>query len=165
MCIEFSFHCVYHSLKWKPFESGTVRYPWLLHSELNLTLDSWLQDLGSCFIRIDVNMKLSDTNSIRGCIQKFPDWPPGARTLVQLSATRCSCIAILWVSLVTFAAITPLCCFSTNASCCCLFRYRLSPETFGYTLVYGTGQRYVKVKFSLCLTTYHAGSSYRGVEV
>jgi hypothetical protein len=29
----------------------------------------------------------------------------------------------------------PLCCFSTNAYCC-LFRYRLSPETFGYTLVH-----------------------------
>jgi hypothetical protein len=45
---------------------------------------------------------------LRGCIQKFPDWPPGARELqiVQLSATRCSCIAILWVSLVSFAAIT-----------------------------------------------------------
>jgi hypothetical protein len=26
--------------------------------------------------------------------------------MVQLSATRCSCIAILWVSLVSFAAIT-----------------------------------------------------------
>jgi hypothetical protein len=26
--------------------------------------------------------------------------------MVQLSATRCSCIAILWVSLVIFAAIT-----------------------------------------------------------
>jgi hypothetical protein len=26
--------------------------------------------------------------------------------VVQLSATRCSCIAILWVSLVSFAAIT-----------------------------------------------------------
>jgi hypothetical protein len=45
---------------------------------------------------------------IRGCIQKFPDWPPGATELqmVQLSATRCSCIAILWVSIVSFAAIT-----------------------------------------------------------
>jgi hypothetical protein len=32
-----------------------------------------------------------------------------------------------------------LCCFSTwvyCCCCCCLFRYRLSPETFGYTLVY-----------------------------
>jgi hypothetical protein len=26
--------------------------------------------------------------------------------MVQLSATRCSCIAVLWVSLVSFAAIT-----------------------------------------------------------
>jgi hypothetical protein len=29
----------------------------------------------------------------------------------------------------------PLCCFSTSVYCCCLFRYRLSPETFGYTPV------------------------------
>jgi len=28
-----------------------------------------------------------------------------------------------------------LCCFSTNVNCC-WFRYRLCPETFGYTLVY-----------------------------
>jgi hypothetical protein len=29
-------------------------------------------------------------------VQKFPDWPPGARTANgKLSATRCSCIAIL----------------------------------------------------------------------
>jgi hypothetical protein len=27
--------------------------------------------------------------------------------MVQLSATRCSCITILWVSLVSFAAIIP----------------------------------------------------------
>jgi hypothetical protein len=36
----------------------------------------------------------------RRCIQKFPDWPSGART-----AASCSCIAILRVSLVRFAAI------------------------------------------------------------
>jgi hypothetical protein len=39
---------------------------------------------------------------VRGCIQKFLHWPQ----MVQLSATRCNCIAILWVSLVSFAAIT-----------------------------------------------------------
>jgi hypothetical protein len=45
--------------------------------------------------------------TIRGCIQKFPDWQPGARTANgKLSATRCSCMTILWVSLVSFAAIT-----------------------------------------------------------
>jgi hypothetical protein len=40
------------------------------------------------------------------CIQKFPDWPPGARTANCTAVTRCSCIAILWVILVSFAAIT-----------------------------------------------------------
>jgi len=33
-----------------------------------------------------------------------------------------------------FCRHNPLCCFSTSVYCC-LFRYRLSPETFGYTLV------------------------------
>jgi hypothetical protein len=45
--------------------------------------------------------------SVRGCIHKFPDWPPGARTANGTApATRCSCIAILWVGVVSFAAIT-----------------------------------------------------------
>jgi hypothetical protein len=39
--------------------------------------------------------------------------------MVQLSASRHSCIATLWVSLVCLLL---------------LFRYRLSPETSGYTL-------------------------------
>jgi hypothetical protein len=36
-----------------------------------------------------------------------------------------------------FCRHNPLCCFSTSVycCCCCLFRYRLSPKTFGYTLV------------------------------
>jgi hypothetical protein len=33
-----------------------------------------------------------------------------------------------------FCRNNTLCCFSTSVYCC-LFRYRLSPETFGYTLV------------------------------
>jgi hypothetical protein len=44
--------------------------------------------------------------AIRGCIQKFPDWLPGAKTANGTAATRCNCIAILWVRLVSFAAIT-----------------------------------------------------------
>jgi hypothetical protein len=54
--------------------------------------------------------------------------------MVQLSAIICSCIAILWVSLVSFVAIT-LCVGSQRV----LFSFIslwLSPETFGYTLVY-----------------------------
>jgi hypothetical protein len=47
---------------------------------------------------------------MHGCtrvIQKFPDWLPERELqMVQLCATRCSCIAIFWVSLVSFAAIT-----------------------------------------------------------
>jgi hypothetical protein len=46
--------------------------------------------------------------------------------VVQLSATRCSCIAILWVNLVSFATIT-VCWFSVSVCCCCCccwFRYR-----------------------------------------
>jgi hypothetical protein len=44
---------------------------------------------------------------IRGCIQKFPDWPPGARTGNGIAlSTRCSCIVTLCVSLVSFASIT-----------------------------------------------------------
>jgi hypothetical protein len=35
-----------------------------------------------------------------------------------------------------FCRHSPMCCFSTSVYCCKrLFRYRLSPETFGYTLV------------------------------
>jgi hypothetical protein len=44
---------------------------------------------------------------VRGCIQKFPTGRLERELqMVQLSATRCSCIAILWVSLVSFTAIT-----------------------------------------------------------
>jgi hypothetical protein len=41
-----------------------------------------------------------------------------------------------YVSNSEFCRHNPLCCLSTSGCCCCLFRYRFSPETFGYTLVY-----------------------------
>jgi hypothetical protein len=44
--------------------------------------------------------------NIRGCAQKFTDWQPEPELqMVQFSATRCNCIAILWVILVSFVAI------------------------------------------------------------
>jgi hypothetical protein len=50
--------------------------------------------------------RLRITKEIRGCIQKFPYWPPGARTANGTGLChRRSCIAILWVSLVSFIAI------------------------------------------------------------
>jgi hypothetical protein len=59
----------------------------------------------SCMSNIPQTM--DNVQNIGGCIQKFPDWPPErVLQIVQLSATRWSCIAILWVSRVSFAAIT-----------------------------------------------------------
>jgi hypothetical protein len=50
-------------------------------------------------------------------------------------ATRCSCIAFWEFS--EFCHHNPLCCFSTSVYCCKhIFCYQLSPETFGYTLVF-----------------------------
>jgi hypothetical protein len=65
--------------------------------------------------------------------------------MVQLSATRCSCIAIFVSQYSEFCCHNPLCCFSTSV--CCLFRYGVSPETFGYTLLhmFETGSVHVKV--------------------
>jgi len=55
--------------------------------------------------------------------------------MVYLSATKCSYIAILWVSLVSFAAIT-LYVASQRVSIMYISLW-LSPETFGYTLIHG----------------------------
>jgi hypothetical protein len=45
---------------------------------------------------------------IGGCIQKFPDWPPGARTAakVQLSATRCLATITLCVASRVFIVVS-----------------------------------------------------------
>jgi hypothetical protein len=49
-----------------------------------------------------------------------------------------------------FCRHNPLCCFSTSVYCYCLFRYRLSPETFGYNLVCSNCFM-VKVPFNISL--------------
>jgi hypothetical protein len=57
--------------------------------------------------------------------------------MVQLSATWCSFIAILWVSLMSFASVT-LCVASQQVFIVAvfLFLYRLSPETFWYHKIF-----------------------------
>jgi hypothetical protein len=56
--------------------------------------------------------------------------------MVQLSATRCSCIALLWVTLVSFATITLfVASWREFIVVSVIFRYRLSPETFEHTVV------------------------------
>jgi len=68
--------------------------------------------------------------NIRGCTQTFPDWPPGARTANGYSSVPlCAVVLLLWVSLVSSAAIILCVCFSTRVYCC-WFRYRFRPETF-----------------------------------
>jgi hypothetical protein len=49
-----------------------------------------------------------------------------------------------------FCHHNPLCCFSTSVYCCCLFRYRLSPETFGYTHVSLGKEFYKHVNVCVC---------------
>jgi hypothetical protein len=94
--------------------------------------------------------------NILGCIQKIPDWPPGAKTANGKAlchyATRCSCIAIFVSQSSEFCRYNPLSCFSTSV--CCLFLYRLSPETFGYSLVFATNVHVCSVRN---LKTRHAG--------
>jgi hypothetical protein len=48
-----------------------------------------------------------------------------------------------------FCRHNTLYCFSSSVCCCCLFRYRLSPETFGYTIVFLVKCRIVKLAISL----------------
>jgi hypothetical protein len=77
------------------------------------------------------------TTEILGCIQKFPDWPPGVRTANGTT---------LWYHYFVnqsseFCHRNPLCSFSTS--------------------VY-EGK---KVKLSLCLTEHHAMKAYWGVKV
>jgi hypothetical protein len=74
---------------------------------------------------------------IRGCIQKFPDCPPGARTANATALCHWVQLHRYFVSQSSeFCRHNPLYCLSTSVYCCyCLFRYRLSPKTFGYTLV------------------------------
>jgi len=73
--------------------------------------------------------------NIRGCFQKFTDWPPGARTENDTALCHKVQLYRCFVSQSSeFWSRNPLCCFSTSV-CCCWFRYRHSPETFGYTVV------------------------------
>jgi hypothetical protein len=72
------------------------------------------------------------------CIQKFPDWLPGARTANGTALCHQVQLYRHCVSQSSeFCRHNPLCCFSTSVYCCKrIFRYRLSPETFGYIVVY-----------------------------
>jgi len=87
------------------------------------------------FASTDFSRALLAYKSIRECIQKFPDWPPGVRTANSTALYHEVQLYRYFVSQSSeFCGHNPLCFFSTSVYCC-LFRYRLSPETFGYTLL------------------------------
>jgi hypothetical protein len=81
-------------------------------------------------------------------MQKFPDWPPGARTANGTALCPYVQLYRYFVSQSSeFCRHNPLCCFSTSVYCCFkhIFRYRLSLETFGYTLVYKNRKESLKI--------------------
>jgi hypothetical protein len=66
---------------------------------------------------------------IGGCIQKFPDRAPGARTANGTAICHYVKLFRYFVSQsCEFCCHNHLCCFSTSVYCCCLFRYDLVRE-------------------------------------
>jgi hypothetical protein len=71
----------------------------VLPSELN----SWNNKLVASIVR-----PVTDLSMIRGCIQKFPDWPPGARTANGTALRHWMYfIAILWSQSSKFCSHNP----------------------------------------------------------
>jgi hypothetical protein len=113
--------------------------PWSLRSLLPL---SWYpqSNIGihvfSVFPKGSSHFILYSFMLVRGCIQKFPDLPPVARTANGTAVCPYVQLYRYFVSQCSeFCRHNPLCCFSTSVYFCKrIFRYRLSPETFGYTL-------------------------------
>jgi hypothetical protein len=108
----------------------SIYLPSYLSSHLSTVLSTCLQCIQypSGYIHTCIDL--------RRCIQKFPDWPPRART-ANGTALSLGAVLSLFVSHSSeFCSHITLCCFSTRVYYyCCLFRHRLNPETFGYTLV------------------------------
>jgi len=71
------------------------------------------------------------------CIQKFPDRPLGTRNVNDRALCHCVQLYRYFVSQFSeFCSHNTLCCSSSVYYCKRIYRYRFSPETFGYTLVY-----------------------------
>jgi hypothetical protein len=75
--------------------------------------------------------------TVRGCVQKFPDWPPGARIANVTALCHKVQLYLYFMSQSSeFCRHNHLCCFLASVYCCKhVFRCRLSPESFDYTLV------------------------------
>jgi hypothetical protein len=93
---------------------------------------------------------------IRVCIQKFPDCPPGTRTVNGITLCHYVQLYRYFVSQSSeFFRHNPLCCFWTSIYCCKhMFLYRLSPETFGYNIVFSAAL------YTLTCAIYHCASKW-----
>jgi hypothetical protein len=79
-------------------------------------------------------------HDVRERIQNFPAWPPGAKT--ANGTAFCHWVQLYRYFMSQFCRHNPLCCFSTSVYCCKrIFLIRLSPETFGYTLIHVEASR------------------------
>jgi hypothetical protein len=75
--------------------------------------------------------------NLRGCIQKFPDWSPGARTANGTALCHQLQLYRYFMSQSSeFCRHNTLCCFSMSVYCCLFRYYGHSAGTFGYTLVF-----------------------------
>jgi hypothetical protein len=119
------------NIKWWPYSSNVCWWNYILKKRTVKVGNQFAIDLCTSLIRV--------------CIQKFPDCPPWARTT---NGTAFCHYMQLYRYLVSqsseFCRHKPLCCFSTRVYCCkCIFRYRLSSETSGCTVVYCNFEKYL----------------------
>jgi hypothetical protein len=80
-----------------------------------------------------------DTYKYEGASESFrPGCLEWEMQMVQIFATRFSCIIIFLSQFSVFCCHNPLCCFSSVYRCKSIFCYWLNPETFGCTLIQKT---------------------------
>jgi len=86
-----------------------------------LSLINSFHIFASCLL----NIHLILSSHLRGCIQKLPDWPPGARTANGKALRHWAQLYRYFVSRSSeFCHHNSLCCFSTSLYCCKrIFRY------------------------------------------
>jgi len=138
---------------WLLFLSGSSAYLEYVCFELQCWRRCWMHHTQQCAHVIiststqhqfshNACVKLGRTHyaNIQGCIQKFLNWLPEVRTA---NGTALCHYMQLYHYLVSkpseFCYHNPLCCFSMTVYCCKrIFCYWLSPETFGYTLIFLT---------------------------
>jgi hypothetical protein len=99
------------------YNTSILKVKWMGQMQVNLQLTSWEScdhDLklwtGSVSYHASCRQLALSKSFRTGRLER-------GLQMVQLSATRCSCIAILWVGLVSFAAITLCVAFSTSVYC------------------------------------------------